>query len=70
MIEIPFILVPMIILALVTLITYAFNNFSLSEPRTDIGFFMNIMLGIVFIVVIAYYIVKGAQFIFNHVTIV
>jgi len=70
MIEIPFVLVPIILLALVAVITYAFNNFSLSEPRTDLGFFMYIVLTLVFIVTIAYYIGKGLQFIYNHVTII
>lgn len=70
MIEIPFILVPIILLALVAVITYEFNKFSFSEPRTDIGFFLSIILSLVLFVSICYYILKGIEFIYNHVTIV
>jgi len=70
MIEIPFILVPMIVTALVALVTYVFNGFTFSEPRTDTGFFLAIILSLVLFVSVCYYILKGIEFIYNHVTIV
>jgi hypothetical protein len=70
MIEIPFILLPIIVLALTALFTFLFNGFNLSEPKSEIGFFLLIILSIVFIINVVFYILKGIEFIYNHVTIV
>jgi hypothetical protein len=70
MIGIPFIWLPLIICVILTIITFIMNNFSISEPRTDFGFLMMMFSGIVDIVVLAYYIVKGIIWIASHITFV
>lgn len=70
MIEIPFVLVPIITLALIALIAFLFNGFNLSEPQSDMGFFLLMILGIVFSINIAYYIIKGLVWAYHHITFV
>ena len=52
------------------LITFLFNGFNLSEPQSDMGFFLLMILGIVFSINIAYYIIKGLIWAYHHITFV
>jgi len=70
MIEIPFILVPLILTVLVALATYVANGFSFGEYKSETGFFMYIILTLSIASSGIYYTIKGLQWIYNHVTIV
>jgi hypothetical protein len=70
MLEIPFILVPLIVTSLVALATYISNGFSFGEPQSETAFFMYIILTLAVFVSGIYYTIMGLQWIYNHVTIV
>jgi hypothetical protein len=70
MLEIPFILVPLIVTSLVALATYISNGFSFGEPQSETAFVMYIILTLAMLTSGIYYMIMGLQWIDNHVTIV
>ena len=70
MLEIPFILVPLIVTSLVALATYISNGFRFGEPQSDTTLFMYIILSLAMLASGIYYTIMGLHWICNHVTIV